>query len=115
MRGRPCLTKLSRWLLSRCRFQVWALGLERALSMLMGPGGMGPETPASLLRDGGGSGGMIRTECAPSLPPLSDTSHQSGHTSMTDCMCVDAWSSDEESAPCRSRWRTGFAAEMCNK
>ena len=62
------MTKPSRCLLSRRRFQVWALGLERALSMLMGPGGMGPETPASLLRDGGGSGGMIRTECAPRTP-----------------------------------------------
>lgn len=69
---------------------MWALGLERALSMLMGPGGMGPETPASLLRDGGGSGGMIRTECAPLLAPLSDTS-PAGHTSMTDYTCVDAW------------------------
>lgn len=52
---------------TRNRFQAWSLGLERALSMLMGPGGAGPETPGSLLRDGGGSGGMIRTECAPRI------------------------------------------------
>ncbi len=59
------------------------MGLERALSMLMGPGGMGPETPASLLRDGGGSGGMIRTECAPIQNPCL-THHWTGCRSMID-------------------------------
>jgi len=77
------------------------VGLERGLSMLMGPGGAGPDTPASLLHGGGGSGSIIRTECAAVAFSVSSLLVQL--LPPPCCSCT------------RSRWRRAACANICTE